>query len=1059
MRLKFTFVFICFYLFAFSQPLDMSLLEGFKIRNIGPAGMSGRVTSIDVVHSQPNVIYIGTASGGVWKSTSGGIKWAPIFDDEAVISIGALAINQNNTSEIWVGTGEGNPRNSHNSGAGIYKSLDGGKNWKLMGLENTKTIHRIYIHRDDPNTVYVGALGSAWGPNPERGVFRTKDGGKSWEKVLYMNDSTGCADLVVDPHNPNKLIAAMWEFGRKPWTFNSGGEGSGIYVSYDGGDSWEKRTSEDGLPEGNLGRVGLAIAPSKPNMVYALVEAKKNGLYKSTDGGFTWKLVSDKNIGNRPFYYADIFVDPQNENRIFNLWSRMSKSEDGGKTFERFGNGTHPDHHAFWVHPEQPSYMIEGNDGGLNISHDGGESWHFVENLPLAQFYHINYDMDVPYNVAGGMQDNGSWVGPSAIWKYGGIRNYDWQEVYFGDGFDVVFRPDDNRYVYAMSQGGNVSYIDRETGKSVFIKPVHPDGEELRFNWNAAIAQNPFHNCGIYYGSQYVHKSMDCGQSWEIISPDLTTNDSTKQQQHLSGGLTIDDTRAENFTSILAIVPSTINEDVIWVGTDDGNLQLTKDGGKTWQNLSDRLPDARPGSWIPYIEASTQQAGEAFVVVNDYRRNDWRPMVYHTTDFGASFERIVDENKVSGHALSIVQDPELPELLWLGTDFGLYWSMDKGEEWIKWTEGFPSASVRDLKIHPREHDLIIGTFGRAAWILDDTRAIRKIAATKGEILQDTFRVLSAAPGYLATYRSYDGEHFPADAHYEGQNRSSNALITVWVKKEDKAAKKKDKNKEDKEEENKSRKLGKKLKVYVIDMEGDTIRTFHQKLEEEGGVHRFTWNLRHDGVRYPSRRKPEPGDALPSGYRVLPGTYKLVLKHGDFVDSTKVEVFADPRLPYNEADVLLERNYTNQFYNIASKASDGYQRIQDGYKSIKRVESAIVFLPDSTQKEFKKLAKSLQDSLSKLEDLYFLPEDFKGIRRTSGKLGSAFWGVNSYLRVKDGKLNESGKIKLDTLRKQTNEVLDQINSFFANDFADYQKKVEALDFSLFDELEPIELEED
>jgi photosystem II stability/assembly factor-like uncharacterized protein len=396
MRLKFTFVFICFYLFAFSQPLDMSLLEGFKIRNIGPAGMSGRVTSIDVVHSQPNVIYIGTASGGVWKSTSGGIKWAPIFDDEAVISIGALAINQNNTSEIWVGTGEGNPRNSHNSGAGIYKSLDGGKNWKLMGLENTKTIHRIYIHRDDPNTVYVGALGSAWGPNPERGVFRTKDGGKSWEKVLYMNDSTGCADLVVDPHNPNKLIAAMWEFGRKPWTFNSGGEGSGIYVSYDGGDSWEKRTSEDGLPEGNLGRVGLAIAPSKPNMVYALVEAKKNGLYKSTDGGFTWKLVSDKNIGNRPFYYADIFVDPQNENRIFNLWSRMSKSEDGGKTFERFGNGTHPDHHAFWVHPEQPSYMIEGNDGGLNISHDGGESWHFVENLPLAQFYHINYDMDVP---------------------------------------------------------------------------------------------------------------------------------------------------------------------------------------------------------------------------------------------------------------------------------------------------------------------------------------------------------------------------------------------------------------------------------------------------------------------------------------------------------------------------------------------------------------------------------------------------------------------------------------------------------------------------------------
>ena len=381
--------------FLFAQKVNTDQLKGLKTRNIGPAGMSGRVTAIDVNLQNDNHIYIGSASGGVWESKNGGISFQPIFDDEPVQSIGALTINQNNPSEIWVGTGEGNPRNSQNSGEGIYKSIDGGKNWMMMGLKDSKTIHRIIIHRDDPNTVFAGVQGSAWGPNEQRGVFKTTDGGKTWRKVLYHNDETGVADLVVDPNNPNKLIASMWEFGRKPWTFNSGGPGSGIYISHDGGETWKKRTEKDGLPKGELGRIGLAIAPSAPNIVYALVEAKKNALYKSTDGGFTWKKQSEDNrIGNRPFYYFDIFVDPINENRVYSLHSTITKSEDGGKTWESFVGWTvHPDHHAFWVHPEKPDYMIEGNDGGLNISKDRGKTWRFVENLPLAQFYHINYDM------------------------------------------------------------------------------------------------------------------------------------------------------------------------------------------------------------------------------------------------------------------------------------------------------------------------------------------------------------------------------------------------------------------------------------------------------------------------------------------------------------------------------------------------------------------------------------------------------------------------------------------------------------------------------------------
>src|SRR5688572_5479715 len=576
------FLFILFCLHSNAQ-IDSKILEGIRIRNVGPAGMSGRITAIDVVNNDPKHIYAGSASGGVWESTDGGIVWKPIFDDQPSLSIGAIKINQLNPSEIWVGTGEGNPRNSQNSGKGIFRTLDGGRTWMHMGLENTKTIHRILIDELNPSTIYAGALGSAWGANPERGVFKSTDSGKTWNKILYSNDKSGIADMVMDPENPRKIIAALWEYGRTPWDFNSGGNGSGLHITYDGGEHWKKITSKEGLPEGNLGRIGLAIAPSSPNIVYALIEAKENGLYKSIDGGEHWTLVSTKNIGNRPFYYHEIYVDPQNENRLWNLYSYVSKSEDGGRTFETildYGKGVHPDHHAFWIHPDNPDYIIDGNDGGLNISRDRGRNWYFAGNIPVGQFYHIDIDNDYPYNLYGGMQDNGSWVGPAFVLKAGGIRNNDWRELYFGDGFDVLPKLSDTRYGWAMSQGGNLAYYDRETGHNQFVKPVHPEGTKLRFNWNAGLARVPGTDCGIYYGSQFVHRSDDCGQSWKVISPDLTTNDTTKQKQDKSGGLTIDATNAENHTTILSIAPSTLNPQVIWVGTDDGNVQLTKDGGQ-----------------------------------------------------------------------------------------------------------------------------------------------------------------------------------------------------------------------------------------------------------------------------------------------------------------------------------------------------------------------------------------------------------------------------------------------------------------------------------------------
>ncbi|MFQ5445795.1 MAG: WD40/YVTN/BNR-like repeat-containing protein [Saprospiraceae bacterium] len=1072
----------------FSQQIDVKKLEGMKPRNIGPAGMSGRVTAIDVVLSNPEVIYAGTASGGIWRSTGGGIGWEPVFDDAPVQSIGSIKINQRNPSEIWAGTGEGNPRNSQNSGEGIYKTIDGGKTWKLMGLEKTKTIHRILIHRDNPDIVYVGATGSAWGPNPDRGVFKTTDGGKAGRKVLFVNDSTGCSELVVDPTNPNKLIAAMWEYGRKPWTFNSGGKGSGIYVSFDAGETWEKRTAKDGLPKGIC---GLAIAPSSPNIVYALVEAKENAFYKSTGGGYKWrKMSADRNIGNRPFYYAEIYVDPKNENRIYSIHSTLTKSEDGGKTFERWVGWTvHPDHHALWISPDDPDYIIEGNDGGLNISHDRGKTWRFAENIPLGQFYHINYDMSVPYRVCGGMQDNGSWVGPSSIWKSGGIRNSDWQEVYFGDGFDTAIRPGDGRYCFAMSQGGNLAYIDIETGHTKGIKPVHPDGVELRFNWNAGFAQNPFHPCGIYYGSQFLHKSTDCGDSWEIISPDLTTNDTTKQHQDKSGGLTIDATNAENYTTIVAIAPSPMDENVIWVGTDDGNVQVTRDEGKTWTNVAANLTGSNPGSWIPYIEASQKRPNEAFVVVSDYRRNDWRPFVYFTDDYGATFTRIADETQVNGHALCVVQDPQVDDLLWLGTDFGLYFTIDFGKNWNKWTNGFPSVTTTDLKIHPRDNDLIIGTFGRAAWILDDIRPIREIARTHGKVLDEPFKVFPAPTAWLAEYRSVEGTRFAANAIYSGNNRSPMGVVTCWVKPPEKKekpeageeatgkkpkAKKKAAAKEKAAKEEKSEeagvaegkekkeegKNGRKLKkdevlVQVFNENGDTIRTFTSKVDT--GIVRVRWNLRRDGVRYPSRREPKPGADLPSGYEVLPGTYKLVLTHGDYRDSTTLTVNDDPRMGFRYEKMKAKQAAYDEFYKIVEKATEGFNLLQEAKKTIKRVDGALSNAPDSLKEEILEIGKALRDSISNLEKRYMMPEGLKGIQRNPNLLSGTLWRTSSYIDASDGAPNQAARIMMAKARKDVAAILGDINRLMEDDFAAYRKKVGEVQFSLFKDFEPVKME--
>lgn len=1034
---------------VFSQKLDMDLIKGMKPRNIGPAGMAGRITSIDVVNSDPTTVYVGSASGGIWKSDNGGISWNPIFEDQTTASIGAIAIQQSNPSVIWAGTGEGNPRNSLNGGNGIYRSLDGGRTWKKMGLEKTRHIHRVIIHPQDPNTIFVGAIGSPWGIHPERGVYRTTDGGKTWEKILYVNDKTGAADLVIDPTNPNKLIAAMWEHYRQPWFFNSGGAGSGLYITYDGGDTWEKRTEDDGLPKGDLGRIGLAIAPSDPDRIYALVESKKNALYRSDDGGFNWQMINDKDeIGDRPFYYSDLFVDPINENRIYSVYTHVNVSVDGGKSFDRLMPdyyttiGVHPDHHAWWIHPNDPNYIIEGNDGGLNISRDRGKTWRFVTNIPVAQFYHIAVDNELPYNVYGGLQDNGSWAGPGYVWKDQGIRNSYWQEISFGDGFDVIPDPDNSRYGYSMSQEGNVGIYDRETGYNEDIRPTAPELDtKLRFNWNAAIAQDPFDNNTIYFGSQFVHKSTDKGQTWSIISPDLTTNDKTKQRQDESGGLTMDATGAENFCTLLAISPSPLDDQVIWATTDDGKIQLTRDDGKTWTNVARNIKGLPAFAWIPQIKVSNRNAGEALVVVNNYRNFDYTPYAWRTSDFGKTWERIVDGNDVTGYTLSIIQDPEEPKLMFLGTDDGLYVSIDEAATWTKWTNEFPTVNVMDLVIHPREQDLVIGTFGRAVWILDDIRPLRAIAGQGPSLLKKTLQVFTPPTAYLAASQQPTGTRFGANGMFNGENRSDNAIISYVITKPEKEESSND------DSESKAKKDTLTLKILKDD--GTLIRTLTPSVPDENGLNKIQWRLNERGVGSLTRQELDT-DNEPGGVKVMPGTYKLQLSYRGVVSETSIEVKPDPRLSLT----MMERQAIfDSLKKLESDKEFALFRVENIKKSLGTVEELIQRMEEKDEKGFKyeiELSKHTRDTLNSFLDLYLGKED-----EQQGITADQPNTVNNYYNMAENYLSNALHAPTTTevalTRKFQSSMMkanDLVDTYFEKEWPVYRKEMEQLDLSPF-----------
>jgi len=996
---------------------------GLSARALGPGTMSGRVDAIDGVDTDPLTVYVGAASGGLWKSIDGATTFKPIFDEHTQ-SVGAVRVDPTDPKIIWVGTGEPWVRNSVSIGDGVYKSTDGGDNWTKVGLGDSERIARIQVDSKNHDTVYVCALGHLWNANEERGVFKTTDGGKTWKKVLFVDADTGCSDLAIDPQEPRILYAGMWTFRRYPDFFNSGGKGSGLYKSTDGGENWTRLDKD--LPKGPLGRVGIAVAPSRPSVLYAVVESKAGkkqttALYRSDDAGANWTKTSDAfGVQVRPFYFASVIVDPNDFNRIYKPGLTLSISSDGGKSFNSLftgGQGSyHSDVHTIWIPARNSNHVFIGTDGGVYMSQNKGGSWRFVRDLPVGQFYTVAVDNDDPYNVYGGMQDNSSWVAPSESW--GGVENKDWISLTGGDGMATFADAKDNKYVYSSIQGGLAVRVNLKTGESKDIKPFENQGEkELRFNWTAAFVPSPTDPSTIYIGSQYLMRSRDRGESWERISPDLTTNDPKRQRQKTSGGLSIDNSTAENNTTIYSISESPKDSNVIWVGTDDGNVQVTRDGGKSWSNKIDQITGAPRGAWVSRVEASRYDAGTAYVVIEDHRRGDMKPYVYRTRDYGESWESLASDD-IDSFARVLIEDTENPNLLFLGTEWGLWISIDGGSSWARFKGNMPErVPVRDLAIQKREGDLVIGTHGRGIYILDDLSPLRAMTA---ETLAQDAAILPTRPTQQSI-RASIGSWFAGDDEYVGRNPSDDAAIVYWLKK---------------------RHLFGDLKVEIYDADGKLVKTLPGG--KRVGLNKVLW---------PMRMKPPKVAPASSvlfggfeGPRNPEGTYTVKLVKGKQTYESKIELVADPLNPHSAEDRKLKQATELALYHDIERLAyvgDGLVKVRDGAKAAAE-----------------KASKSLAKKLSQIAD------DADSFRESFVATGDGYIGGDEKLRehfgnLYGGVLNFEGRPSPNQLDRQKSleSQLADVEKRFA-EFRD--KRVAAINAELkrakLDEISVPSLEE-
>lgn len=990
--------FISFSLAAADFKLDPSIFGDIKARNIGPAVMSGRITDIKCPVKDPDIVYIGTASGGIWKSKDRGITFKPVFDKHTM-AIGCLTIDEKNPDIVWVGTGETNMRNSVSVGTGLYRTTNGGETWTFMGFADSERISKVVIDPRDAKVIYAAAAGHLWNSHKTRGVYKSVDNGKTWKQLLYIDENTGCIDLDINPKNPDVLFAAMWEFRRKPYFFTSGGKGSGLYKTTDGGKTWKK--IKKGLPAGDLGRIDLDISQSNPEILYAIVEAKETGLYKSTDHGESWQEAgTGLGIKMRPFYLACIKVDPVDPKRLYNPGFILSISTNGGKSFESgmmnfTGMTVHPDQHAVWINPKDPKHILLGTDGGVYVSFNRGDTFRHLTNLPVSQFYHVSYDLNTPYNVYGGLQDNGSWYGPANVIGGTRILNRDWKSVGYGDGFYVFRDREDKDIVYYSWQGGMLQRLNERTKEDASIKPLPGESEPpYRFNWNAAVALSPTNKKTLYCGAQFLFKSMDKGKSWQKISPDLTTDDPKKQQQHKSGGLTIDNTTAENHCTIITICESPLDENIIWAGTDDGNLQLTSNGGKKWQNVVKNIKGLPENTWCPTVEAGHYDKGTAYVVFDGHRSGDMTTYVYRTGDFGKTWTSLATD-ETAGYAHVIREDIKTPNLLFLGTEFGLYVSFNRGKNWVHFKETLPKVAVRDIQVHPVAHDLILGTHGRGVYILDDITPLRHI---KEDIFLKDVVILPARPSSLAPPEMpFSGRTLSGDTEYFGENPQSGAAITYYLKK---------------------RHIFGEFKLEILNSQGEVIKKLPTR--KRRGINRVYWPMTLKAPK--SAASPGLSGMVFSGPMVNPGIYTIRLTRNKKVYTAEIELQAHKLSTHSQADRDLRQKALWQTYAMLEHMA----YIADTLNEVKAAIEKIL------QKEDKKLSQKVKKFLKKQVEkarvirgeIVDVSGSLYGSEKLQGKTIEIYSSVNSYF----GRPTQSQLAYIDSLDKSLKRIEGRFNKF-------------------------------
>jgi len=906
-----------------SENNEQLQINDLKWRNIGPANMVGRISDFEALDSDFTQVLVASASGGVWKSINAGTTWEPIFDDYGSASIGDVAIFQKDPNIIWVGTGEECCRNSIAWGDGIYKSIDGGKSFTRMGLETTQTIGRVITHPTDPDIVYAAATGHTWGYSGERGLYKTEDGGNTWIKLtngLPDDGKTGAIDLVMHPENPDVLYVSFWQRLRQPWRFDSGGPNSGIFKTTDAGNSWIELTN--GLPEGEKGRIGLAISRSNPDVLMAVVEhgfqpqrtirekgeQKPNpdyedmtklgtGIYRTEDGGASWMYMNRINI--RPFYYSHIYINPLDDMLIYYLATTMQYSEDGGKTFKPI-QGLHPDFHAMWLDPTNKNRFYVGQDGGASITHDHGETWIFFDNLCLSQFYAVSADMRDPYYVYGGLQDNGTWVGPSMS-RAGEILTDFWFNIGGGDGFYTQNDPTDWRIAYCESQGGNINRVNVQTRDATRIRPssqntynwkehlsekekaeAEKEAQEsqapsmfgrrqtpFRFNWSSPILLSSHNPNTLYFGGNHLFKSIDRGDHWRIISPDLTTNNPEKYSKP-TGGITLDQTGAETHCTITTISESPLEPSLIWVGTDDGLVQLTRDNGVTWMNVRENIPVVPDEIWVSRVEASRFKEGTCYVSFDGHRSDIFNPYVFKTEDYGQTWTNISGNLPDDGPVYVVREDLKNKDLLFLGTEFDVFFSLDCGQTWMDLSLNMPTVAFHDLMIHPRDNDLIAGTHGRGIWILDDISPLQQLTEKVLEAEAHLFSNSRPGTHWIIQER---GGYGRGNLYFSGENPEEGAVINFYLKEKPSGP----------------------IDVEITDVTGK-LKTVYNIKDTEAGINRLMWDMEFD---------PSP-EQLKRGIRMMQQMMERILDRPEVEEAQKkvvrkaLEELKQPGLNYGDA---------------------------------------------------------------------------------------------------------------------------------------------------------------